>query len=125
MALATEAKTYLGVDTEFSLKADAFTLNGASGRTPDESCEDYYLFAGAPPDFTEYGVKRGDFWTKTSRRPYGAVVCASLISVKHHLGDAVEIGSDGRAEDEQWDAAFRLYHRTFPDRECPDGILSY
>lgn len=125
IALAREAKAHLGVDTEFTLNADTFLLNGVPGRNPDESCEDFFLFVGAPPDWTEYGRKPGTFWTKTSRRPYDAVVCGALISLKHHLGDRVELGSDGQIENEEWDAGFRLYHRTFPDRECPDPVLDF
>lgn len=125
IALAHEAKRHLGVDTEFSRSANMFLLNGASGRNPDESCGDFFLFSGNVPDWTDRGIKPGNFWTKTSRRPYDAVVCGALISLKHHLGDQVVLGSDGRIENEEWDAGFRLYHRTFPDRECPDPVLDY
>jgi len=46
------------------------------------------------PDFTP--------WVKTFRRPYDLVVTACLAVLKHRLGDAMELSSDGNTDD--WDA---------------------
>lgn len=54
--------------------------------------------------FTDYGW---DF-CKTARKPYDLYVAASLMLLKHHFGDAIDIDSDGGNEEEEAETlAFR------------------
>lgn len=75
------------------------------------------------PDNAQWGLPDGLDWCKTYRRPYDVVVAAALIAIKHHLGGTVETSSDGRIDEEEWQAAIRLYRRTFPDRSLPRGFI--
>jgi hypothetical protein len=43
---------------------------------------------------------------KTARKPYDCVVVAALAILKHRLDDAIDVGSDGGAED--WDSGVAL-----------------
>lgn len=43
---------------------------------------------------------------KTARKPYDIVVTACLAILKHRLGDAIEVSSDGDASD--WSAGVKL-----------------
>lgn len=80
------------------------------------------------PDESGFGFE----FCKTARKPYDAVVTACLIAVKRHLGDDVEVSSDG-TEDEFMNGAgnysfeqvnpetgAELFERVFGYRpECP------
>ena len=85
-----------------------------NGEEPD-SCEPFQY----PPD-TEwnrrYGLPVGFGRVKTSFYPYDEVVKASLMVIKHHLGEDVEVSSAddvlGTPE------AVSLFERTFPDRDA-------
>ena len=55
-------------------------------------------------------------YCKTGRRPYGMVVAAVLLAIKHHLGDDVEIRSDGNLRDDEWEPATGLFAGVFPHR---------
>jgi hypothetical protein len=39
---------------------------------------------------------------KTARKPYDLAVCAVLIVLKHHLGDQIEVSSDGDVSGTEW-----------------------
>ena len=65
-----------------------FAFNGIE---PDD-CEAFVY----PPYDEEWQINKGFAFCKTSRRAYDPVVCASLLVIKHHLGDGVDISSDGR-----------------------------
>ncbi len=52
--------------------------------------------------FAEHFRQNEEFaFCKTNRKPYDAVVTACLTVLKHHLGDGIDITSDGRAEEWQ------------------------
>ena len=53
----------------------------------------------------------GFSFCKTARKPYDVAVCLTLLSVAHHLGDDVEVSSDGNKDD--WMPAYRLYKDIF------------
>jgi hypothetical protein len=48
---------------------------------------------------------------KTARKPYDITVCACLIILKHHLGNAIRIQSDGGMTEEGWAVAPDLCQR--------------
>lgn len=78
---------------------DQIALNGVEG----ENCEPFVV------NRTEYDRRgRDHFWSfcKTEHLPYDQVVQAALIILKFHLGDALSVGSDGKAE--HWEAAKSL-----------------
>lgn len=50
-------------------------------------------------------------------------MASALISIKHHLGDGVITSSDGRIDEEEWQAAINLYRGAFPDRSLPPGFI--
>ena len=86
-------------------------VNGAG----DEQAE---AFAWPPDMFEQEGQPQEWFYefVKTNRCDYDPVVVASLIAVKHHLGDDVVIDTDGDIPDE-WADGIALYVRTFPMRD--------
>lgn len=50
----------------------------------------------------------GTGFCKTARKPYDLYVAAALMLLKHHLGDVIEIDSDGGNNEEEAEAlAFR------------------
>jgi len=85
---------------------------GLSGYTPHTNFQDYkgVNFNGAGEkghenftlreDLREY-IKEGEGFNfcKTARKPYDALVCASLILLKHYMGDFVRVTSDGEISD--------------------------
>ena len=92
------------------LGPDEITFNGVG----DASYESFQY----PPDYTR-PIKPGWEFTKTDRRPYDVIVTAALIVIKHHMGDAVEVTSDGKFNSGDWYPAYDLYRQTFPDRRLP------
>jgi hypothetical protein len=109
------------------------------GRTwsgPDEGTEEftekYVLFNGVEDEAHEgfyVALRPGDpddlvaWFCKTERKPYDVVVAAAVLRLKHHLGDAVDIGSDGRERDEaQWQPALDLYADVFGERIAYEAI---
>ena len=68
-----------------------------------------------PPQFAwnkKFGIEEGFNFCKTNQMPYDPVVCATLIAIKHHLGDQVRVSSDGDFDDaEEWGPAYDLYFR--------------
>ena len=107
-------------------------LNGLG----DQAADDFIIPLDAWDDFAD--EDDGWLWSfcKTNREPYDQIVCAALLSVKHHFGDQVRIGSDGSWENEWTDGAapepisgrklflegqltnspIDLYRRAFPKR---------
>ena len=77
-----------------------------------------------PPDFElNRSVLRpeskGFSFCKTARKPYDVVVCATLIAIKHHLGDYVSVSSDGDFDNaNEWGPAYDLYFKALR-RELP------
>ena len=53
----------------------------------------------------------------TDMTPYDQMVAATLLAIKHHLGDYVEINAAGDDNSGTWNAAKNLYMRTFPERD--------
>jgi hypothetical protein len=51
---------------------------------------------------------------KTAQKPYDDVIVASLIVLKHYLGDLIEVSSDGRFED--WENGLQLAKRVLKRR---------
>ena len=51
--------------------------------------------------------------------PYDQLVAATMLVIKHHLGDDVVIKSDGEHRSATWNAALNLYLRTFAERDAP------
>ena len=56
----------------------------------------------------------------TDMMPYDQLVAATMLVIKHHLGDDVVVKSDGDHRSGTWSAAVNLYLRTFPDRDVPN-----
>ena len=59
------------------------------------------------------GHEGGFSFCKTAQKPYDEVVCACLIVLNHHLGDKIEISSDG--DNDKWD----------PGRDLCEKVLGY
>ncbi len=49
--------------------------------------------------------------------PYDQLVAATLLAIKHHLGNDVQINADGDHRSGAWCAVVNLYLRTFLDRD--------
>ena len=97
--------------SEAELGPDRIALNGIA---PDD-----YEALTYPPD------SDGFEFCKTARRAYDPVVAASLMVIKHHLGDNVEIASDGNFDDvDEWGPAYQLYTRAL-NREVPVSFRGY
>ena len=73
---------------------DEIAFNGA---TPDE----YETFS--VPAAVHDDEPRSFQFCKTAHRPYDICVQAALIVLRHHLGEAIEISSDG--DDASWEGA--------------------
>ena len=80
--------------------------------------DDAYETFRYPPDYSR-GISPGFEFTKTARRPYDLVITAALVTIKHYMGDAVEVSSDGEFDTQDWAAAYALYSQVFPDRLLP------
>ena len=89
--------------------------------TGDDSHETFSF----PPDKESENFS----FCKTARKPYDQIVVACLLSAKHHLGDAIRLGSDGRWDKEWTDGAgdktgsgVKLYAYLFPDRRVTNPL---
>ena len=58
----------------------------------------------------------------TNEHDYDLLVRAMLLSIKHHLADDAFIQHPGSLGDQQWNDAFDLYRRTFPERKIPSLV---
>ena len=86
-------------------------VNGAR----EQACE--------PFELQEYFRENiGFHFVKTAQLPYDAVVVACLIVLKHHLGDLIEVSSDGQKSD--WQAGLDLAKRILKKKslEIPQSI---
>ena len=107
-------------DSQPILEHDLVQVNGIGDEGHETLCY--------PPDF-EWNRKvhrpesLGSSFCKTARKPYDVVVCAALLAIKHHLGDNVEIHSDGDFDDE-WQPAYQLYRKA-TGRELPPEFREY
>lgn len=54
----------------------------------------------------EHFTQNDGGFCKTARKPYDVVVVAALALLKHRLGDAISVSSDGYAEN--WEAGVKL-----------------
>ena len=91
ITLAAEAPRTVLLDA--SVTAEAITLNGVG----TDGCETLDITR----DTTSFAC------CKTGRNPYDAAVCAVLIALAHHAGDAVNVSSDGDVGD--WQPGVALY----------------
>lgn len=82
----------------------AICLNGIG----DDGHETFYIKAGKSGLTNEPGMA-GFAFCKTARKPYDVIVAASLLALKHWLGNAVSLSSDGNIED--WQAGHDLAQR--------------
>ena len=83
-----------------------------------DSCDDFRY----PPDGAvnpAAGRRANSGRCKTELRDYDTLVCAILLSVKHHLGDSSYARAGGTPDGAGWRDAFELYRRTLPEREMP------
>ena len=104
--------------TKPTVDSEIILFNGSGDQSHESFCY--------PPDF-EYRERHGLFpvgfaFTKTELKPYDAVVAASFMVIKHLMGDAVEIDSDGGFENEAWLDARHLFRTAFPERQL--GVLT-
>lgn len=101
-------------DSDPMLGPEAIGFNGIG--------DDRYESFNYPPSFNlnrDAGITEGFGFTKTQYRPYDVVVTASLIAVKHHMGDLVDVASDGDFDNaEEWGPAYHLYQRAL-HRDLP------
>lgn len=115
--LRSSALARLGVKTESACDYGglSYEMNGVG----DESWEPFSIIGGDMRELRPRFHNPNFHCCKTMRKPYDAIVAASLIAMKYHMRGDVELGSDGTIEEPDWDKAFRLYHETFPDRPPP------
>ena len=107
------------------IEDDYILFNGRG----DDACEDFEIPLGYFPIKPDHTRKQWGYCS-TNRRQYDQMVCAVLISVKHHFGSDVQIHSNGDL-DKEWlfgadmDGAspIRLYTYVFPDRTLPFPII--
>ena len=105
--------------------------NGEPGSEPKLGPDEINFNAMQPDDFQDFrypppfeqnhrtGIEEGFSFCKTNRMPHDPVVCATLIAIKHHLGDQVRVSSDGDFDNaEEWGPAYKLYFRALR-RELP------
>ena len=104
------------------IDSEIILFNGSGEQSHESFCY--------PPDFEgreAAGLFPAGFaFTKTDRKPYGSVVAASLLAIKHHIGADVVLESDGGFEDEEWMDAYHLFMTAFPGRKIgvplPHGV---
>lgn len=120
--------TFQALADDARVLATAFETDGKGLSENDgpEFSGDVIRFNGKEPNDYESFILTPDVssfeFCKTQFRPYDALVCATLIAAKHHLGDAISIKSDG--DWSEWDDGRVLYGRAFPDRAVESVIDS-
>ena len=78
-----------------------------------------------PPESDEGKSTKDVFdFCETYGHPYDVVVAATLIAIKHHQGDNVQISSDIPFDSPEWDEAYQLY-RTALGRQVPQVLRDY
>jgi hypothetical protein len=95
------------IPLEVEIREDIILING----TEDEQCETLVI---------RKDTNRWDF-CKTRGLPYDEIVCAVLIIYQYHMGDKVDVGSDGDLEDEGWANAYEMVKTLFD----PDYLVTY
>ena len=85
----------------------------------ENGCDDF-RYPPDPRDNEKAGQPAGYGSCNTDMLPYDQLVAATMLVIKHHLGDDVVIQSDGDHRSGTWGAAMNLYLRTFPDRDVPN-----
>lgn len=68
----------------------------------------------------EYFKENEGGFCKTANKPYDTAVVAALILLKHYMGDAVGVSSDGDAA--EWLEGLRLAKTVCPSAKIPDTI---
>lgn len=68
----------------------------------------------------EYFKENEGGFCKTAYKPYDTAVVAALILLKHYMGGAVEVSSDGDASD--WLEGLRLAKTVCPSAKIPSSI---
>ena len=70
-----------------------------------------------------WGIPDGFSFCKTARKPYDTVVTACLIVLKYHLGDNIDVSSDGY--EYEWVEGLELAKRVLKRKtlEIPNTIL--
>ncbi len=115
---------YLVDGTEPVVTDQCIKLNGLGY----DGCESFWFPVDA--EYRElreaWGIDPNAFFCKTARQPYDVVVFATIIALKHHLGEGVVVGTDGFSDhdrdipdDSQLDAGYDLYRRA-TGRELPE-----
>jgi len=96
-------------DGEPLFSADSIIFNGAGG----SGCEPFEI---ARVEFDREGRESVLSFCKTGRAPYDICVQIALIVLKHHLGDAIIVGSDG--DDSAWEEARAICHEVLGHGEA-------
>lgn len=96
---------------------------GFNGRGPKLDHESFvWTCATERPPYYDHYSKPADEpvfdFCKTARKPYDAVVTASLIRAKHIYGDQVHVSSDGSWD--EWAEGRALYEKVFG--EVPETL---
>lgn len=76
-------------------------------------------------DFTmreHFNQNEGFNFCKTAEKPYDIVVVACLITMKHYLGDLIDVSSDGR--DHEWTEGLELAQKVLKIKDLTNPIES-
>ena len=92
-------------------KYDGILFNGKG----DNAHEDFSLRATYKENLVTRGFVDGFNFCKTARKPYDEVVVACLLVLKHHLGDLIELNSDGYRD--EWLQGQEIAQRFLKTRE--------
>lgn len=82
-------------------------------RSKNEDHETFYIasvFGRESIDVRPHSPMKFAF-CKTARKPYDIAVCATLLLLKHHFENDIQVSSDGRTED--WQSAINLIGQEF------------
>jgi len=85
------------------LQADAIVFNGVGGAC----CEPFEI---QQTQFDRRGREVVCSFCKTEHLPYDLCVQVALVILKHHLGESIKVGSDGK--DDDWAEARRICQET-------------
>lgn len=97
-------------------KYDGILFNGEGS----DAHEDFSLRATYKENLDSFGD--GFNFCKTAQKPYDVVVVACLLILEHHLGDLIEVSSDGYLDD--WYEGRNMVRRYLknPDFQVPASI---
>ena len=88
------------IPLEIVIEDNIICINGG---TVDKQCETLVI---------RKDINKWDF-CKTRRLPYDEIVCAILIIYQYHMGDKVDVSSDGDLEDYGWQKAYEMVKTLF------------